>query len=106
MSGDFKVTSAEILNIAGEINSANGKLQETLQSGMVLVEGLVNFWKGAASTETIEGFKSFVEKYSQIHYRNVETFATFLVNDVAETAALVEQQNTPQSSGASGYINP
>jgi Uncharacterized protein conserved in bacteria len=78
MAGQIRVNTAQVAQIASNIESLNKKLSEELVTSQSAVKGLSATWEGEAAQATIAAFDSFASKYFQSYYDVIDNYVKFL----------------------------
>lgn len=93
MAGNsIKISTDQVLQIAGNIENLNKRLTEELNNSKVTVNQLANIWEGEAAQATISSFDEFSSKYFQ-NYEDIITQYVKFLRSVAQGYEDTEAQN-------------
>ncbi|MCL1790058.1 MAG: WXG100 family type VII secretion target [Peptococcaceae bacterium] len=93
MSDRIRVDTDQVGQIATNIERYNAQLDEALKKGQVSLQNLSSVWSGRAADDTINSFKSFVEKYSQLYHDMMDNYVKFLRLNIQSGYFETEQAN-------------
>jgi WXG100 family type VII secretion target len=94
MAGHIKVNTAQVAEIATNIESLNKQLAEQLQNSQNTVKNLANTWDGEASQATISSYEEFAAKFFQNYYDILDNYVKFLRVNVDQGYFETETANT------------
>lgn len=86
--------SEQVLAIASQIETDNGKLQTLLNESKAAIDTACQNWQGKASEDTRAAYESFATQYFQKYYDILDQYVKFLRSNVAEQYSQAEQLNT------------
>lgn len=94
MAGQIKVSTAQVADIATQIEGLNEQLSETLTNSKQTIHNLQNTWEGEASESTISSYEEFATKYFQTYHDILDSYVKFLRMNVEQGYFETETANT------------
>ena len=94
MAGLIKVNTAQVNQIASNIDSLNNKLDEQLRNSQTAIKSLANTWEGEAATGTITSYNEFAAKYFESYKDIINGYVKFLRTNVEQGYFDTESTNT------------
>lgn len=94
MAGNsVKVNTAQVAQIATNIESLNKRLTEELNSSKETVDRLTSVWEGEAAQTTISSFDRFAAEYFQNYEDIITQYVKFLRTNIDAGYIETETQN-------------
>ncbi|MGX6443800.1 WXG100 family type VII secretion target [Neobacillus sp. K501] len=94
MAGHIKVSTAQVGDIATQIEGLNTRLAEELKNSQKTIQNLSNVWEGEASQATVGAYDSFAAKYFQNYQDILDNYVKFLRMNVDQGYFETETANT------------
>lgn len=93
MSGQRKLNSDQVMQIASNLESLNTKLLEELKASKATVDGLSSVWTGEAANATRDSYNEFATKYFEAYHEIINQYVSFLRTAVVAGGESVEMTN-------------
>ena len=94
MAGNsIRVSTAQVGQIANELDRLNKQLSQELQQTKQLMNRLSSVWQGEAANMTIQSFNSFSNKYFKDYEDIINQYVKFLKSNVEAGYEATENQN-------------
>lgn len=94
MSGQIRVNTEQVKQIAQTIEKQNNKLFEILKNSQSTVNNLSSSWEGEAAQATLQVYNNFSKKYFQQYHDILNQYVQFLRVNVADGYFQTERENT------------
>lgn len=89
----IRIDTGRVEEIAGNMETLNTKLEETLEETRATVNELASSWQGEAADTTINAFNTFANNYFQSYKDVISQYVSFLRAQVAQGWEQMEVQN-------------
>ncbi len=93
MAGQIKVSTAQVADIAQQIDGLNKKLYDELKRSQETIKNLSNTWDGEAAQATYASYDSFAAKYFQTYHDILDDYVKFLRINVEQNYFETETAN-------------
>ncbi|MCL1791728.1 MAG: WXG100 family type VII secretion target [Peptococcaceae bacterium] len=93
LGNGLELNTTQVDSIAGEIETLNNRLRDTLNESQEKMAALSAAWEGEAADETLEGYKAFANQYFEEYESMITEYVRFLRDDVADAYEGVERGN-------------
>ena len=94
MAGQIRVNTAQVAQIATNLENLNKRLDTELKDSQSTIKGLSSTWEGEASQATISAFDAFAAKFFQNYYDIIQNYVKFLRTNVDAGYFDTETANT------------
>ncbi|MDR2591057.1 MAG: WXG100 family type VII secretion target [Oscillospiraceae bacterium] len=94
MAGQIRVNTAQVAQIATNLENLNKRLDQELKDSQSTIKALSNTWEGEASQSTISAYDVFAAKFFQNYYDIINNYVKFLRTNVDAGYFETESANT------------